>query len=50
MRVNHEDDIDVLMAEDIDAKGNELWEQGVREALGDKEFERLYPELRKQKR
>lgn len=35
------------MAEDIDAKGDALWEQGVREILGDAEFERLYPELTK---
>lgn len=41
-------DIDELMAEDIDAKGNALWEQCVREKLGDAEFNRLYPE-RKEK-
>lgn len=42
------DDIDALMAEDLDAKGDELWEQGAREILGDAEFEQLYPELKKE--
>lgn len=37
------DDIDQMMADEIDAKGDELWEQGVREKLGVEEFERLYP-------
>ena len=41
-----DDDIDKLMAEELDAKGDELWEQGAREVLGNEEFERLYPELK----
>ena len=41
------DDIDSLMAEELDVKGNKLWERGVREVLGDVEFERLYSELTK---
>lgn len=43
----NDDDIDELMAEELDAKGDELWEQGAREVLGDEEFERLYPELKR---
>lgn len=39
------DDIDLLMADDLDAQCNKLWEQGAREALGDEEFERQYPEM-----
>lgn len=42
--VDH-DDIDALMADEIDAKGDALWEQGVREKLGNGEFGRLYPEI-----
>ena len=36
------DDIDTLMADDLDAKASALWEQGVPSELGNAEFERLY--------
>lgn len=41
------DDIDQMMADELDAKSDELWEQGARESVGDEEFERLYPELKR---
>lgn len=38
-----DDDIDALMAQDLDGKADAEWERGVREQIGDAEFERLYP-------
>jgi hypothetical protein len=43
------DDTDALMAKELDAKANKLWEQGARQVLGDAEFERLYPATTDQK-